>query len=102
MPLSIEESQNYIEYRLNRVGSTAAKVFTPRALSLITDCSNGIPRNINQICNEALAVGCSQVKEQVDSANVREALAILGMEKREGWQLPQKTLYWIKKNLARF
>lgn len=102
MPFSTEESQNYIEHRLNRVGSTAAKVFTPGAVSLITNCSNGIPRNLNRICNEALSVGYSQMKEKIDSANVNEALANLGMEKQEGWQLPQKTLYWMKKNLARF
>ena len=102
MPFSIEESQNYIEHRLNRVGSTAAKVFTPRALSLITNCSNGIPRNLNRICNEAMSVGYSQMKEKIDSANVREALANLGTGTPEGWQLPQKTLTWIKKKLARF
>ena len=101
MPLSPEESQNYIEHRLNRVGCTAAKVFSPRALSLITNCSNGIPRDLNRICNEALSVGYSQMKEKVDSANVHEALANLEMEKQEGWQLPGKTLSWIRKKLGR-
>jgi general secretion pathway protein A len=100
-PFSIEESQNYIEHRLNRAGSTAAKVFTPGALSLIAHRSNGTPRNINRICNEALSVGYSRMKEKIDSAHVREALDYLGMEKQEGWQLPGKTLSWIKEKLGR-
>jgi hypothetical protein len=41
------------------------------------------------------------MKEQVDSANVREALANLGMEKREGWQLPRNPIP-DKKNLQDF
>jgi general secretion pathway protein A len=100
-PFSIEESQNYIEHRLNRAGSTAAKVFTPGALSLIAHRSNGTPRNLNRICNEALSVGYRRMKERIDSAHVREALDHLGMEKQEGWQLPGKTLSWIKEKLGR-
>lgn len=96
MPFSTAESQNYIEYRLNRVGNTAAKVFTPGALSLIANCSNGIPRNINRICNEALSVGYSQMKQKIDSGNVREVLVNLGTGKKDGWQLREKTLTWIK------
>jgi general secretion pathway protein A len=100
-PFSMEESQNYIEHRLNRAGSTAAKVFTPRALSLIAHGANGTPRNLNRVCNEALSVGYSQMKEKIDSANVREALDNLGMEKQEGWKLPGKTISWIKEKLGR-
>lgn len=101
MPFSMEESQNYIEHRLNRAGSTAAKVFTPGALSLIAHGSNGTPRNLNRICHEALSIGYSQMKEKIDSGNVREALVNLGMEKQGGWQLPGKTFSWIKEKLGR-
>jgi general secretion pathway protein A len=101
MPFSMEESQNYIGHRLNRVGSTAAKVFTPEALSLIAHGSNGTPRNLNRICHEALSVGYSRMKEKIDSGNVREALVNLGMEKQGGWQLPGKTFSWIKEKLVR-
>jgi hypothetical protein len=41
------------------------------------------------------------MKEKADSANVREALANLGMVRRELWKLREKTLSWFKKNSER-
>ena len=101
LPFTLEESRDYIEYRLQRAGSTAPQVFTPRAMNLITSHSNGIPRTLNQVCYEALSVGYSQMKEKVDSENVREALVNLGLEKQVKWQLPMKAMSWMKRNLAR-
>jgi hypothetical protein len=38
------------------------------------------------------------MKEKADSANVREALANLGMVRKELWHLREKTLSWFRKN----
>lgn len=97
-PFTLEESLGYIEHRLNRVGSTTPKVFTPRAVYLIAYHANGIPGTLNRVCQGALSVGFTQMKEKADSANVREALANLGMAKKKLWHLWEKTLSWFKKN----
>ncbi len=93
-----EESLGYIEHRLNRAGSTASKVFTPRAVSLITQTSGGNPGTLTRICQETLSVGYSQLKKIIDSASVREALDNLEMGKKRGWHLHWKIPPWIKKS----
>ncbi len=99
-PFTLEESLGYIEHRLNRVGSTTSKVFTPRAAYLIASHAKGIPGTLNRVCQEALSVAYTQMREKADSANVREALANLGMVRKELWKLREKTLSWFKKNSA--
>ncbi len=100
-PFSPEESLGYIEHRLKRAESTTSRVFTPRAVSLITQSSGGNPGALNRICEEALSVGYNQFKEKIDPANMREVLVNLGMEKEHGWLLPPKTLPWINKSLGK-
>ena len=100
-PLNPEASLVYIEHRLRKAGSTTSRVFTPRAVSLITQCSGGNPGTLNRICEEALSVGYNQFKERIDPANMREILANLAMEKEHGWLLPPKTLPWIKKSVGK-
>ena len=100
-PLSLEESLNYIEHRLNRVGSSASRVFTPRAAHRIACYANGIPGILNRVCQEALSVGYTQMKEKIDSADVREAIANLRRENKKIWELREKILSRIEKHSAR-
>jgi general secretion pathway protein A len=81
MPLSLQESRDYVEHRLKKVGSSAAQLFSPKALSLIIYRAKGFPRTLNQVCYEALSVGFSRGMEKVDLESVRKALVNLGLEK---------------------
>jgi general secretion pathway protein A len=99
-PFTLEESLACIEHRLNRVGSSSTKVFTPRAVYLIAQHAKGIPGTLNRLCQETLSVGYTQMKEKADSADVREAIANLGKERKEGWGPRKKILSWFKKNSA--
>ena len=56
MPLSFEETQRYIEHRLEVAGATsnASSIFTPKAVSLIYRYARGFPRLINSICENTL------------------------------------------------
>lgn len=56
-PLSADESVEYIEHRLRMVGKSSAELFTPQAISLIVEKAEGIPRIINNICDNALFSG---------------------------------------------
>ena len=97
LPFTPEESLGYIEHRLNIVGSTTSKVFTPRAVFLIAQTAEGNPGTLNRICQEVLWMGYSRLKKPIDPANVREALGNLHMEKECSWPFSPKTLPWIKK-----
>ncbi len=96
-PLSPEESLSYIERRLNRVGSTTSRIFTPRAVSLITQTSGGNPGILTRICRETLSMGYSKLKKPIDWPSVREAMAKLGMKNGSVWHLHWKTPSWIRK-----
>jgi PEGA domain len=56
-------------------------LFSPAALALIADRSEGIPRNINNICFHALSVGFARRKKTVDSSVMNEVLWDLNLER---------------------
>ncbi|MDH3493741.1 MAG: AAA family ATPase [Acidobacteriota bacterium] len=51
---SVEEVERYITERLLIAGSEQPNVFTPGAIDFIFQCSEGIPRQINNICDNAM------------------------------------------------
>ena len=61
---SLQETESYIRHRLT-VGGAAAEVFTDDAIQKIFDNSEGVPRDINNLCALALlkanAVGVNRV-----------------------------------------
>jgi type II secretory pathway predicted ATPase ExeA len=65
-PLTLEETRGYICCRLELAGanSHAANIFQNEAIAAIYDLSRGIPRIINNICENSLVSGYGkQVKE---------------------------------------
>jgi general secretion pathway protein A len=75
-PFSREETQLYIEHRLRFAGWVGdAPLFTEEALTLIADHSEGIPRNINTLCFNALSLGCALQRKPVDGNIAREVIA---------------------------
>jgi general secretion pathway protein A len=72
--LTEEESGRYIDHRLNNVGSSSSKVFTPGGLSLIYQCSKGIPRNINIICDNAFRTGYGLSRAKVNTPIVKKVI----------------------------
>lgn len=77
-PLTRDETREYIEHRLQRVGGTL-DVFSPEALRLIVRWSGGIPRRVNILCHNALlfAYGCAEhrVTRRVVRAAARQQSA---------------------------
>jgi general secretion pathway protein A len=66
-PLSHKETELYIAHRLRMAGYTfGAPLFTRDALALIADYSDGIPRNINNLCFNSLALGCALQRKPID------------------------------------
>jgi len=54
---NIEETDRYITSRLLVAGAERTDVFSPNAIDYIFRCSEGIPRNINNLCDNALLAG---------------------------------------------
>ena len=54
---NVEETAHYISSRLKVAGGTNRELFSPGAVDYIFRCSAGIPRNINNLCDNALLNG---------------------------------------------
>jgi len=80
-PLSPGEIKNYIEHRLRIAGYEGAPLFTPEVYEDIARFTEGIPRNINNFCFNALSLTCALQKKVVDSAAVKEVIADLDISK---------------------
>ena len=82
-PLTWAETVWYIDHRLQVAGYVGAPLFTPEALEEIWERCKGIPRNINNLCFNALLMGYSEGRRQINSAIVDQVLADLEMNSRE-------------------
>jgi general secretion pathway protein A len=51
---SVEAVERYITERLRTGGASNLDIFTPDAVELIFQCSEGIPRQINNLCDNAM------------------------------------------------
>ena len=74
-PLSAVETARYIEHRLRVAGYTGGLLFAPDALELIAERSQGIPRNINNMCFSALMLGYSRGCKIIGADIVQEVVA---------------------------
>ncbi len=75
-PFTREDTQLYMEHRLRIAGySFDVPLFTRNAIALIAEYSEGIPRNINNLCFNSLSLACALQKKPIDSEIVREVIA---------------------------
>src|SRR6202049_4291141 len=80
-PLSPGEIKNYIEHRLRIAGYEGPPLFTPGVYEDIARFTQGIPRNINNFCFNALSLTCAMQKRVVDSDAVKEVIGDLDITK---------------------
>lgn len=79
-PLTRAEVLEYIEHRLRVAGYAGTPLFTAEALERIFVWSEGIPRNVNNVCFNTLLAGCVAGRRQIDSAIVDRVLTELDMK----------------------
>ncbi|MBV9479426.1 MAG: AAA family ATPase [Acidobacteria bacterium] len=75
VPLTREETASYIHGRLEVSGYREAIHFTPDAISTIATLTEGIPRNINNLCCASLLLATERSRATIDSSTVTEARA---------------------------
>lgn len=88
--LKPDEVVEYIDQRLRVAGHTGPSLFSPKALFLIGELSEGIPRNINTICFNALSLGYAKEQKVVTSGTIREVARDLDMRSLALPTLPQQ------------
>ncbi len=79
-PLSPAETGYYIAHRLQVGGYEGGPLFSREALALVAARSRGVPRNINNLCFNALSLGFALQRKRIDARLVREVVADFELE----------------------
>jgi hypothetical protein len=83
-PFTLQETNLYVGHRLQVAGyDFRASLFTQGAGAMVAEHSDGIPRNINNICFNALSLGCALKRKPIDEEIIREVLHDLGFGSEE-------------------
>lgn len=69
---NVEETDRYITSRLLVSGAARTDMFLPEAIDYIYRCSEGIPRNINNLCDNALLAGYAAGEPTINRSIIEE------------------------------
>jgi hypothetical protein len=72
LPLSQDEVGLYIASRLKTAGYEGKELFAPETIEKITYYSNGIPRLVNVVCDNALVIASAASKKRVSAEMIEE------------------------------
>ena len=87
VPLTAEESRDYIRYRLAKVRLADNPIFTRGALQAIITQAQGIPRVLNILCTNALIQGFVNGQPRISVKIAQEVIAeYTGKKPRQGWR----------------
>ncbi len=78
-PLSLFEISKYIRFRLKHAGAVNVNLFDNQAIGLIGTVSQGIPRVINNICDNALLYGYAAGSETISREIIEEVVENLDL-----------------------
>lgn len=83
--LNRDQTKAYIQHRLTVAGAPGAELFSEEAIDRIYAASRGVPRVINQICDNALLTAYGENIRQVSSRIIDHILEHEGADRREAW-----------------
>lgn len=86
---NVEETAQYIASRLKVAGATKTDLFSPGAVDYIFRCAAGIPRNINNLCDNALLNGFASSATVISRVMIEEVAATFDMLPRRTSETPQ-------------
>lgn len=72
-PMNASETIQYVDHRLRQVGSSFSVIFEDNCGRAIYKITGGVPRNINQLGDNALLVCMSEKRQKVDRGMLRQA-----------------------------
>lgn len=82
-PFTQEETGAYISHRLKMAGYSGPSLFPPEVVTRIAQASQGVPRNIHNICFNALSLCCAVGGKVVDLKILSEAIHDLQLIERK-------------------
>jgi general secretion pathway protein A len=77
--LPTHEIRNYMQYRLKMAGLKQSEIFTDEAYEMISELSLGIPRNVNNLCFNALSLGFALREKTIGRDIMHEVAADLDL-----------------------
>jgi general secretion pathway protein A len=89
-PLTLRESKEYILYRLKRAGSRDLSIFDNSAIKEIFRYSQGIPRLINVVCDNALLTGFSREQNRIGKDIIKSVISDIEIKQKPSWSLRSK------------
>ena len=81
--LTPHETGEYIRWRLRIAGCTNENLFETEAINLVHRFSGGIPRIINNICDNALLTGFSEGSSVITAATINDVADVLDLSSIE-------------------
>ena len=94
--MSRDETANYVTEHIDRVGGSGTELFDADSLKAIHEVSDGCPRLINQVCDQALIVAATHGLQVVTGDCVHDAWAdvqcIPGARKASSNQTQQESV----------
>jgi general secretion pathway protein A len=85
---NVEETDRYITSRLLVAGAERTDIFSPGAIDYIFRCSDGIPRNINNLCDNALLAAYAAGETVVGRSVIEDIAETFDMLPRSDRGLP--------------
>ncbi|MEO8434660.1 MAG: AAA family ATPase [Pyrinomonadaceae bacterium] len=76
---NVDETAHYITSRLLVAGAERTDIFSPGAIDYIFRCSEGIPRNINNLCDNALLAGFAAGQTTISRSIIEEVAETFDM-----------------------
>jgi MSHA biogenesis protein MshM len=73
-PLTVEETREYLGFRMRTAGYRGPEVFSPRVIGQIAKASSGLTRRINLIADKALLAAFSENTHTIAPRHVHAAL----------------------------
>lgn len=75
MPLTVEETRDYVQHRLRIAGARFDGIFLSEAVDRVHERSGGIPRLVNLLCAQGLSVAASRQTARVSPRMIDDAAA---------------------------
>jgi type II secretory pathway predicted ATPase ExeA len=72
-PLNEKDTYSYLQHRLKLVQDKGTLPFTPKAQKLIWEYTQGVPRKINILCDNAFLIGYGLNKKKINEDMILEA-----------------------------
>ena len=85
---TVEETDRYITSRLLVAGAERTDIFSAAAIDYIYRCTEGIPRNINNLCDNSLLAGYAAGDMTIDRSIIEEVAESLDMLPRAERRAP--------------